>query len=133
MQLDLIIRLSDNLIVRLFAQLATGFENEASAVVTRGGSQMKFVRDVAFLAAVLISGAAGAQSITDGPIKIGVMNDMSGLYSDISGRGAVVAAQMAVEDFGAAAKGMKVEIISCRPSEQARCRLQHRSHLDRRR
>ena len=31
MQLDLIIRLSDNLIVRLVAQLATGFENEASA------------------------------------------------------------------------------------------------------
>ena len=73
---------------------------------------MKLIRDVAFLAAVLISGAAGAQSITDGPIKIGVMNDMSGLYSDISGRGAVVAAQMAVEDFGAAAKGMKVEIIA---------------------
>jgi len=39
------------------------------------------------------------------------MNDMSGLYSDISGRGSVVAARMAVEDFGAAAKGMKVEIL----------------------
>jgi branched-chain amino acid transport system substrate-binding protein len=48
---------------------------------------------------------------TDGTIKIGVMNDMSGLYSDISGRGSVVAARMAVEDFGAAAKGMKVEIL----------------------
>src|SRR5207237_507692 len=39
------------------------------------------------------------------------MNDMSGTYSDLSGQGSVVAARMAVEDFGAAAKGMKVEII----------------------
>ena len=72
---------------------------------------MKLIRNAAFLAAVLTSTAAAAQSIADGTIKIGVMNDMSGLYSDISGRGAVVAAQMAVEDFGAAAKGMKVEIV----------------------
>ena len=40
------------------------------------------------------------------------MNDMSGLYSDITGNGSVVAARMAVEDFGATAKGMKVEILS---------------------
>jgi len=58
-------------------------------------------------------GAAGAQAqISDGVIKIGVMNDMSGLYADIAGPGSVVAAKMAVEDFGAAAKGMKVEIVS---------------------
>jgi branched-chain amino acid transport system substrate-binding protein len=58
-------------------------------------------------------GAAGAQAqISDGVIKIGVMNDMSGLYADIAGPGSVVAARMAVEDFGAAAKGMKVEIVS---------------------
>ncbi len=48
---------------------------------------------------------------TDGTIKIGVMNDMSGTYADLSGQGSVVAARMAVEDFGAAAKGMKVEIV----------------------
>ena len=62
------------------------------------------------LAVVLGCGAAHAQ-YTDGVIKIGVLNDMSGLYSDLSGQGAVVAAKMAVEDFGAAAKGMKVEIV----------------------
>ena len=72
---------------------------------------MKLIRNAAFLAAVLTSTVAAAQSIADGTIKIGVMNDMSGLYSDISGRGAVVAARMAVEDFGAAAKGLKVEIV----------------------
>ena len=62
------------------------------------------------LAVVLGCGAAHAQ-YTDGVIKIGVLNDMSGLYSDLSGQGAVVAAKMAVEDFGAAAKGMKVEVV----------------------
>jgi branched-chain amino acid transport system substrate-binding protein len=57
--------------------------------------------------------AAGAQAqISDGVIKIGVLNDMSGLYADLTGMGSVVAARMAVEDFGAAAKGMKVEIVS---------------------
>jgi branched-chain amino acid transport system substrate-binding protein len=55
--------------------------------------------------------AAHAQN-SDGVIKIGVLNDMSGLYSDLSGQGSVAAARMAVEDFGAAAKGMKVEIVS---------------------
>ena len=56
-------------------------------------------------------------------IKIGVMTDMSGLYADIDGPGSVIAAKMAVEDFGAAGKGMKVEIVSRRPPEQARRRL----------
>ena len=60
---------------------------------------------------VLGSGAAQAQ-ISDGVIKIGVLNDMSGLYADLTGMGSVLAARMAVEDFGAAAKGMKVEIVS---------------------
>jgi branched-chain amino acid transport system substrate-binding protein len=45
-------------------------------------------------------------------VKIGVMNDLSGVYSDTAGQGSVVAARMAVEDFGAAAKGMKVEVVS---------------------
>jgi branched-chain amino acid transport system substrate-binding protein len=63
------------------------------------------------LALALTCGAAHAQ-IGDNVIKIGVMTDMSGLYADLSGRGSVFAAQQAVEDFGAAAKGLKVEIVS---------------------
>jgi branched-chain amino acid transport system substrate-binding protein len=62
------------------------------------------------LAVALGCGTAQAQ-YTDGTIKIGVLNDMSGTYSDLSGHGSVIAARMAVEDFGAAAKGMKVEIV----------------------
>ncbi len=59
---------------------------------------------------LLSAGAAQAQ-ISDGVIKIGVLNDQSSLYADLTGQGSVVAARMAVEDFGATAKGMKVEII----------------------
>ena len=71
---------------------------------------MKTLRNLAVLSAVLASSSAFAQ-YTDGVIKIGVMNDMSGTYSDLSGQGSVLAARMAVEDFGAAAKGLKVEIV----------------------
>ena len=60
--------------------------------------------------AALGTGAAQGQ-ISDGVIKIGVMNDMSGLYADITGPGSLLAAKMAVEDFGAAGKGMKVEVL----------------------
>lgn len=61
--------------------------------------------------AVALSCAPAQAQWSDGTIKIGVMNDMSGTYADLSGPGSVVAARMAVEDFGAAAKGMKVEIL----------------------
>jgi branched-chain amino acid transport system substrate-binding protein len=64
-------------------------------------------------AAALALGATGAQAqVSDGIVKIGILTDMSSLYADLSGPGSVAAARMAVEDFGAAKKGMKVEIIS---------------------
>src|SRR6201981_3459906 len=71
---------------------------------------MKRMFTLTAVAIVFGCGSAQAQ-YTDGAIKIGVMNDMSGTYSDLSGQGSVIAARMAVEDFGAAAKGMKVEIV----------------------
>ena len=58
--------------------------------------------------AALMTGSAGAQV----SVKLGVLNDRSGVYSDIGGEGGVVAARMAVEDFKAAEKGIKVEVIS---------------------
>jgi branched-chain amino acid transport system substrate-binding protein len=67
----------------------------------------------ALLAATLALAAGAAQAqMSDGIVKIGVLNDMSGLYSDITGQGSVFAARQAVEDFGVAATGLKVEIIS---------------------
>ena len=61
----------------------------------------------AVAAAALGAGAAQAQT----SVKLGVLNDMSGLYADISGPGSLVAANMAVEDFKAASKGIKGEVI----------------------
>jgi len=58
--------------------------------------------------AAVTAGAAQAQAPS---VKIGVLNDQSGLYADLSGQGSVWAARKAVEDFGAAAKGMKVEVV----------------------
>ncbi|QRG05716.1 ABC transporter substrate-binding protein [Xanthobacter dioxanivorans] len=46
------------------------------------------------------------------PIRIGVLTDMSSLYADVTGKGSVAATQMAVEDFNAAGKPLKVEIIA---------------------
>jgi branched-chain amino acid transport system substrate-binding protein len=62
--------------------------------------------------ALALAGGAAQAQITDGVIKIGVMTDMSSLYTDLSGAGSVLAARMAVEDFKAAEKGLKVEIVS---------------------
>jgi branched-chain amino acid transport system substrate-binding protein len=64
-------------------------------------------------AVALAFAASGAHAqVSDGVIKIGVLNDQSSLYADLAGQGSVIAARMAVEDFGAAKKGMKVEILS---------------------
>jgi branched-chain amino acid transport system substrate-binding protein len=62
------------------------------------------------LAAALNPGTGNAE-YRAGTIKIGVLNDQSGLYADIAGTASVWMARKAVDDFGAAAKGMKVEII----------------------
>ena len=70
------------------------------------------MRIAILLATLLAWGPAVARAqISDGVIKIGVLNDQSGLYADLAGQGSVVAARMAVEDFGAEKKGMKVEVI----------------------
>ena len=67
---------------------------------------------LATLATCAFAGGAQAQ-ITDGIVKIGVLNDMSGLYSDIAGPGSAVAAKLAVEDYiKASGSKLKVEVIS---------------------
>ena len=59
--------------------------------------------------AVTTAGAAFAQ---DKAVKIGALSDQSGLYADLGGPGSTLAAQMAVEDSGLAAKGWKIDLIS---------------------
>jgi branched-chain amino acid transport system substrate-binding protein len=45
-------------------------------------------------------------------VKVGVLNDQSGVYADVGGKGSVIAAQLAVEDFKAAGNGLQVEVVS---------------------
>lgn len=74
---------------------------------------MKKLTTLACAAAfALLSGAASAQ-ISGNTVKIGVLTDMSGTYSDLAGAGAVLATQMAIDDFIAEAKpAFKVEMVS---------------------
>ncbi|PRD67334.1 ABC transporter permease [Malikia spinosa] len=63
-------------------------------------------------ALALLAGTAQAQ-VSDGVVKIGVLTDLSGTYSDLAGKGAVLATKMAIDDFVAAEKpGFKVELVS---------------------
>ncbi len=70
---------------------------------TAGGVLLFFV--------LSLTPASGHAQISDGIVKIGVLNDEAGPYAACCGVGSRVAALMAVEDFGAAAKGLKVEVI----------------------
>jgi branched-chain amino acid transport system substrate-binding protein len=58
-----------------------------------------------------LSSNASAQ-VSGDAVKIGVLNDQSGLYADFGGRGSVIAAQMAVEDFGGKVLGKPIQVLS---------------------
>src|SRR5947208_4973243 len=76
--------------------------------------QMKRVRGSLIAVAIAGAFAAGAAQaqISDGVIKIGVLSDMSSLYTDLAGAGSIAAARMAVEDSGIEKRGYKVEFVS---------------------
>lgn len=67
-------------------------------------------------AAALAGGTARAAEpagkLSDGVVRIGVLTDMTGAYSDLAGPGSVLAAQLAVEDFGKTVFGKPIEVIS---------------------
>jgi len=56
-------------------------------------------------------GTAQAQ-VSGETVKIGILNDQSGLYADIAGQGSVLAARMAIEDFGGTVLGKKIELVT---------------------
>ena len=73
---------------------------------------MALVRNCVVSAAIVYAatiGAAAAQSIN---VKVGVLNDMSGVYSDTGGPGSVVAAQLAIEDFAKIHPDVRVQVVS---------------------
>src|SRR5690348_4372909 len=69
----------------------------------------RFIRQLAVCATLsgLIAPVAAEETI-----RIGVLSDMSGPYSDIAGKGSVAAAELAIEEFGGAIGGRKIEIVS---------------------
>ena len=73
--------------------------------------KLKHIAQAAALSALIV-GTAQAQ-VSDGVVKIGVLTDLSGTYSDLAGKGAVLATKMAIDDFIAAEKpSFKVELVS---------------------
>jgi branched-chain amino acid transport system substrate-binding protein len=70
---------------------------------------MKRLLGLAALSAALACGTAYAQQVT---VKIGVLSDVSSLYSDIGGAGSVAAAKLAIADFTATHKDVKVDLVS---------------------
>ncbi|MEP9354678.1 ABC transporter substrate-binding protein [Xanthobacter sp. KR7-65] len=74
---------------------------------------MLLSRRTLIAAGALVLAAPGFAAAQDQKtIKIGVLSDMSSLYADVTGKGSLVATQMAVEDFNAAGKPLKVEVIA---------------------
>ena len=77
-----------------------------------GGYMTKLLLGVA--AAALVSTPVLAQDakVSDGRVKIGILNDQSGVYADFGGTGSVEAARMAVEDFGGTVLDAPIEVVS---------------------
>ncbi|MFB9262589.1 ABC transporter substrate-binding protein [Bradyrhizobium erythrophlei] len=73
---------------------------------------MKNTISALLLGTALTLASASLAAAQDKSVKIGVLTDNSGLYADLGGAGSTLAAQMAVEDSGLAAKGWKVDVIS---------------------
>jgi branched-chain amino acid transport system substrate-binding protein len=69
-------------------------------------------RVVAAAAMALAVVAPARAQVSDDVVKIGVLTDMSSLYSDINGPGAVVATQMAIDEMGGNVLGKKIELVS---------------------
>lgn len=62
-------------------------------------------------AALILALASSTAAADASGVKIGVMNDMSGTYADLSGKGSVVAAEMAVEEFGGTVLGKPISVL----------------------
>lgn len=70
------------------------------------------MKKTGFLIASLAATLFASTALADVAVKLGVLNDRSGVYSDITGEGSVVAAQMAVDDFKGAEKGITATVVS---------------------
>ncbi len=66
----------------------------------------------ASLCALAASSARAAETVSDGVVKIGILNDLSGIYSDFTGKGSAAAAQIAIDELGGKVLGAPVELVA---------------------
>jgi branched-chain amino acid transport system substrate-binding protein len=81
------------------------------SIKIRGWKMRHSAAGLGFALAITFTGLAQAQT-AGGAVKIGVVNDQSSIYADLSGMGGVEAARMAVEDFGGKALGKPIELVT---------------------
>ena len=96
---------------------------------------MKGKSRIAQLTSALVAACgmlAGAPATAQG-VKIGVLNDQSGVYADFGGKWSVEAAKMAIEDFGGSVLGEKIELVSADHQNKPDLAGRHRAPLVRRR
>lgn len=63
-------------------------------------------------AALALAPALAQAQVSDGVVRIGILNDQSGVYADFGGKGSVEAARMAIEDFGGKVLGAPIELVN---------------------
>ena len=71
-----------------------------------------FTRVWLLVCALTLAPYSPKAQVSDGAVTIGVLTDLSGVYTDIAGRGSVVAAEMAVEDFGGTVLGKPIKLLA---------------------
>lgn len=72
----------------------------------------RFTKLAAGVSMLALLASPAAAEISDGVVKIGLLTDMSGGYSDLAGPGTVIAAQMAIDEFGGKVAGVPIELVS---------------------
>jgi branched-chain amino acid transport system substrate-binding protein len=86
---------------------------DQSALGIKGRKSMRILNKLLFaLSCTALASSAYAQQASDGVVKIGILNDQSGVYADFGGKSSVEAARMAVQDYGGKVLGVPVEIVS---------------------
>ncbi len=73
---------------------------------------MSRLRFICWAVLVMLAPFPAVAQLSGGVVRIGVLTDMDGVYSDANGRGSLIAAEMAVEEFGKTLGGRPIEIVS---------------------
>jgi branched-chain amino acid transport system substrate-binding protein len=82
-----------------------------------------------FAFSLLLALAAATPGRADETFRIGVLNDQSGPYADLSGPGGAESARMAVEDFGGSVLGKPIELLVADHQNKGRCRPRRRAAM----